>query len=190
MRTLLAADDQRDLDALAGHRREPRLERGALRRAGRVAADRLVDGRVERVRIPAKSAAICAVPLDSSSNRNDCSPHAIRWSRPRRRLSTRAVVRSRPWPTSGPATTDQRPRRRPRTLDIRLDGRSEYPVACLGHTYSEFRRAAPEIQGATTERTKPVREGGATPELGMPREEVAVDMTRTGHEDQRQAIVS
>ena len=33
---------------------------------------------------------------------------------------------------------------------------------------SEFRRAAPEIQGATTERTKPVREGGATPEVGMP----------------------
>src|SRR6185503_3067310 len=38
----LAADDERDLDALLRHRREPRLELGFLRRTGRVRANGLV----------------------------------------------------------------------------------------------------------------------------------------------------
>ena len=44
VRISLAADDDRDLDALLRHRVEPRLEIGALGRAGRVAADGFVDG--------------------------------------------------------------------------------------------------------------------------------------------------
>ena len=40
----LAADHERDVDPLAGHLREPLLELGALGRARRVRADRLVDG--------------------------------------------------------------------------------------------------------------------------------------------------
>ena len=39
---VLAADHERDLDPLAGHLREPALERRALGAAGRVVADRLV----------------------------------------------------------------------------------------------------------------------------------------------------
>jgi hypothetical protein len=40
-----AADHQRNLDPLAGHRRQPGLDRGAFRRARRITANRFVDRR-------------------------------------------------------------------------------------------------------------------------------------------------
>src|SRR6187402_3044393 len=53
-------------------------------------------------------------------------------------------------------------------------------VARPGDMCSGFRRAAPEPQGATTENTWPVFEGGATPGIGMPREEGVVQNHQDG----------
>ena len=52
---LLAADDERNVDLLGGHRVEPRLERRALRRARRVRPDGFVDRRRNAAR-PLKAA--------------------------------------------------------------------------------------------------------------------------------------
>ena len=56
---VLAADHERDLDPLAGHLREPRLERRALGAPGRVVADRLVARRRRRKCACVLSAAPC-----------------------------------------------------------------------------------------------------------------------------------
>jgi hypothetical protein len=53
-------------------------------------------------------------------------------------------------------------------------------VVCIRQFGSEFRSAAPDWQGATTENTG-VFEGGATQPGGMPRPKVATEMTDTGH---------